>query len=832
MLVTDQAGRKRISRTNALGQLTDVWEVAPQDSATEPITFPGQTGLDSGYRTIYTYGLTGNLSTVSQGEQTRNFTHNSLARLTSSTTPESGVVTYQYDNNGNVTQKGDARNVLISYTYDSLNRVTQRSYSGETTYSTPTVTFEYDSEPHAKGKLTKIANSISTTQYSNFDIAGKALKSKQLTDGVDYEISYVFSLSGALIEEVYPNGRKVKNVLNNDGSLSLVESKKNASAGYWNYASNFSYAPSGAVVAVQLGNGHWESTNYNSRLQPTRIALGTTQNSTDLLKLDYNYGTTQNNGNVLNQQITVPTANGTPGFTASQNYSYDSLNRLYDAAETISGSQSWKQTFAYDRFGNRRFDTSSNRTTTLEANCAAAVCNPEINQANNRLIGTTFDSAGNTAVAGGTSQQYLHDGENKMVQVKDVSNTVLGVYYYDGEGKRVKKYVPGTGEVTIFVYDVSSKTIAEYSTQLAEDHQVSYLTSDSLGTPRINTNATGTVIARHDYHPFGEEISTPVRTPAIGYDSDEIRKRFTGYEHDNETELDFAEARYFHSEFGRFTTPDILLSSGVSISPITWNRYIYSLNNPLKFVDPSGFIVNVVGDWTDEPQTPRRVYIFVFLSSKEQSNSTTITETDRQTHKKKTTAINNPAPDFEKLKKMAAKGVEVVIKGIDATAEDFQNALQEENATVIFVGHGSGPRLINPDGTEGRFVARALLIGGNEGDDTRDYYDDSNQVEVKASTVALFGCDTTNITNLFKGAANIIAVDSGTDGQTTTAELASAAYTAASASIRGDSPDKVTAQANIKLRTSMGSHTIMFSGRKVPVSPSKYFNGDKVVKVP
>jgi hypothetical protein len=122
------------------------------------------------------------------------------------------------------------------------------------------------------------------------------------------------------ISENYPNGRKVKNVLDGNGDLSQVESKKNANSGYWQYAGGLAYAQSGAVTSLRLGNGRWESTQFNSRLQPTQIALGSTQNSTDLLKLNYSYGTTQNNGNVLSQQITVPTAGSNPGFVASQTY--------------------------------------------------------------------------------------------------------------------------------------------------------------------------------------------------------------------------------------------------------------------------------------------------------------------------------------------------------------------------------------------------------------------------------------------------------------------------------------------------------------------------------
>jgi len=39
---------------------------------------------------------------------------------------------------------------------------------------------------------------------------------------------------------------------------------------------------------------------------------------------------------------------------------------------------------------------------------------------------------------------------------------------------------------------------------------------------------------------------------------------------------------------GRFTSPDPLLTSGRPTAPQTWNRYTYSLNNPLVFIDPTG----------------------------------------------------------------------------------------------------------------------------------------------------------------------------------------------------------------------------------------------------
>jgi RHS repeat-associated protein len=559
--------------------------------------------------------------------------YDSLSRLKQATNPESGTILYTYDDNSNLATKTDARGVVATYSYDPLNRVVQRTYTAPSPapddyQATPDVDYFYDNVTNAKGKLTKVSSTVSTTEYTAFDILGRVTASRQTTDGGDpigYPMTYTYNLGGALVEQQYPSGRVVKNVLDANGDLSVVKSKKDANHQYWNYAQNFNYDAAGAVTSMELGNGRWESTVFNSRLQPTKIGLGTTVNATDLLQLDYTYNTpnvADNNGNVLSQTIMVPTVtvNGTTynGFTAVQTYGYDSLNRISQASEKPQGwtdctsdpTKCWTQAFKYDRYGNRNFDESL--TTTLVKDCAGAVCaadkkkyDPAVDTSNNRLKttdGYSFDDAGNTK-NDAQNRAFVYDGENKQTEVRDTTVTptqsdpdanLIGRYWYDGDGKRVKKYAPPTptspGETTVFVYDAAGKEIAEYSTNVepASTAKVNYLTSDHLGSPRINTDQSGEVISRHDYHPFGEEISTAQRDNHPEYAGDRIRKQFTGYERDEETELDFAQARMHNFHLGKFTSVDPIMSSAQPGDPQTWNRYMYSLNNPLNFVDPDG----------------------------------------------------------------------------------------------------------------------------------------------------------------------------------------------------------------------------------------------------
>lgn len=629
-VVTDQAGKKRRSLTNALGHLIRVDEPDENNSLG---------AIDTPYQpTAYTYDVLNNLVTVTQASsttaqcggaslcsQTRSFSYSSLSRLKSAANPESGTINYLYDSNGNLTSKTDARGVQTDYVYDKLNRITSRSYSTPSGtpsnyQASPNVTYSYRTTAPGIGALASVSTgtgaNASTTEYVTLDILGRVTRSKQTTDGVVYgddanPMTYSYNLSGALIEQQYPSGRKVRNELDASGNLALVESKKNASNQFWTYANRFSYNAAGALTSMQLGNGRWESTTFNSRLQPTQLALGKTQNATDLLDLDYSYGTTANNGNVMSQTITAPTAGATPGFTAVQNYSYDSLNRLNIASETLTpttGSpETWIQEFKYDRYGNRKFDEQT--TTTLPKECGTApnhvVCpddpkiNPSANPNNNKLIGYSFDAAGNTKLDA-ENRKFTYDSENKQVKVETVSGTTVtgtvGEYFYDGDGRRIKKRAYDTNDVlteeTIFVYDALGKLIGEYSNETAspQDANVAYLTSDHLGSPRINTDINGNIIARHDYLPFGEEIASSKRVSGIGYASDTVRKQFTGYERDRETELDFAQARMYSSTLGRFSTVDPMMASADVVNPQTFNRYVYVGNNPVNITDPSGMI--------------------------------------------------------------------------------------------------------------------------------------------------------------------------------------------------------------------------------------------------
>jgi RHS repeat-associated protein len=109
---------------------------------------------------------------------------------------------------------------------------------------------------------------------------------------------------------------------------------------------------------------------------------------------------------------------------------------------------------------------------------------------------------------------------------------------------------------------------------------VEYYHTDAIGNVRAITDASGNVIERHDYQPYGEEWLPQGGTQPL---------RFTGKERDAETELDYFGARYYGSKIGRFTTVDPVYTWQENlVDPQRWNRYAHARNNPLRYVDPDG----------------------------------------------------------------------------------------------------------------------------------------------------------------------------------------------------------------------------------------------------
>jgi RHS repeat-associated protein len=404
-------------------------------------------------------------------------------------------------------------------------------------------------------------------------------------------MSYGYNLAGLMVSETYPSQRQVTTSYDGAGRLSTVNGQK---AGELNksYAAGFSYTAAGAVSAMQMGNGLVEQTTFNARLQPVQIKLGTAASPSSVVQLDYGYGTTNNNGNLLSQTITAPKTTG-GSLVLTQTYGYDALNRLVSAGEN---GMAWQQTYDMDRFGNRAVRaTSYIPNPQLTPQSASLTDFSAFDQSSNRLSMTKYpqvlyDGAGNLK-RDQVGSAFTYDGENRQLTAS-VGGTSAS-YFYEGDGRRVKKVVGSV--TTVFVYNASGQMVAEYVNDPVPPPVggggTSYLTSDHLGSTRVVTRQDGSVKVRYDYLPYGEELPASIggRSQVSGYGSvDSTRQKFTAKERDVESSLDYFLARYYSGAQGRFTSADEPLAGQQEDDPQSWNLFAYARNNPLIYVDPAG----------------------------------------------------------------------------------------------------------------------------------------------------------------------------------------------------------------------------------------------------
>ncbi|NOT61489.1 MAG: RHS repeat-associated core domain-containing protein [Acidobacteria bacterium] len=469
-----------------------------------------------------------------------------------------------------------------------------------------------------------------------------------------------YNLAGQVKTITYPSGRTV--TMNYDNAGCLSEFKGTLGDGTLrNYAGNttepLQYSAAGQLIKERFGTNTplYHQMYFNNRQQLYNIQLGTNTTS-DInegvnknrgeLRLYYNAdylpnSGAQNNGNLYRAEHFVPLNDSVTSYIDSVSYyNYDALNRLVSVDELpiaywVNPAEGWlpqsySQRYKYDRWGNRQLN--------VVATWGIGINRKDFgkNDTNNRLTAPvgqsgmmTYDAAGNLTFDNYSTpipQCYEYDAENRLKNVKlnNCSNAVTHTYTYEADGKRTRRNVNGVE--TWLIYGLGSELVAEYpvgGTSNAPQKEYGYrggqllviydatesgdkrwqwLVTDHLGTPRMIADLSGSLtgMKRHDYLPFGEEIKagTGVRDASYGYATDKVRQKFTGYERDDETGLDFAQSRYYSSTQGRFTKPDVF--GGRLTNPQTLNLYAYVLNNPLKWNDPSGHMAQ-------EPKNPRKI---------------------------------------------------------------------------------------------------------------------------------------------------------------------------------------------------------------------------------
>ena len=132
-------------------------------------------------------------------------------------------------------------------------------------------------------------------------------------------------------------------------------------------------------------------------------------------------------------------------------------------------------------------------------------------------------------------------------------------------------------QLTLFIFLISVLSLIIALSNVTA-YEIFYYHSDSLGSPVAITDGNGSVVWRTDYKPFGQSLNEVSEDGVNNYQYNAKEKDDSG--------LFYYGARYYDADLGRFVTADTI--GGNIKTPQTLNRYVYTLNNPLKFIDPTG----------------------------------------------------------------------------------------------------------------------------------------------------------------------------------------------------------------------------------------------------
>ncbi len=225
----------------------------------------------------------------------------------------------------------------------------------------------------------------------------------------------------------------------------------------------------------------------------------------------------------------------------------------------------------------------------------------------------------------GVSWTHTYNAENRLASMTDGVTTWL--FSYDGDGTLVGQLVTDnvTATHTAFFmgggYEVISDGVTEtvrkyyalaaplaalgcaplrYARQtfgMSDNGVMKYLISDHLGSTVAITDITGNILAETRYaersgalrhfHVLDQVAEQPFGEPRADAGSlAGTDKTYTGQRDVPDTGLMDYRARHYSPWLGRFIQPDAIVPGAGNSQ--AWNRFTYGLNNPIKYLDPSG----------------------------------------------------------------------------------------------------------------------------------------------------------------------------------------------------------------------------------------------------
>ena len=200
---------------------------------------------------------------------------------------------------------------------------------------------------------------------------------------------------------------------------------------------------------------------------------------------------------------------------------------------------------------------------------------------------TDFDKARSVRM-GNDSICYAYGYDHQRIFMEEhFGNTVrtkhyVGMCEYVTEANGTKSWTYLTGPYGVFA-------VVEKQNGVQTPH---YVLKDNLGTWTTITNSSGTVEQRLSYDAWGSQRNPNTwanYTAGDSFDKPMFERGFTGHEHLTAFDLINMNGRMYDPVMSSFLSADRFVQNPMSAQG--FNRYAYCMNNPLRFVDPTGWLM-------------------------------------------------------------------------------------------------------------------------------------------------------------------------------------------------------------------------------------------------
>lgn len=564
-------------KTSVLDFSTRITKINTKNSLGQTIKVSDPTGdID------YTYYPTGLLHTTNALGQITTLTYDAAGNKATMTEPNSGTYTYKFSAFGELLEQTDAKGNITKIQYDGLGRPKTKNLNNDIT------TYKYNSATGTDGfGLIKEVRGHNGIYYTyQYDQLNRLEQETKLIDGNSYTSSLEYDSYSRVKTFTYPSDYKIDYLYTPEtGIFYKVEDHQTGNMLYETGEIN----QRGQLLNYALGNGLQTRKSYN-----TISGLIENINTGHIQNLAYTWD--HSLGNMLSRE------DKTSLQTLKETFGYDDLLK----SRLANWQVNTEELFEIDYKSNGNILTKSDVTingnivkghygyTSLgKPNAVISIDLPQPEYVNNNdrqdITYTAFNKVS-------TIVQYKNNYRYELdIDYGPANQRKKTVLYKDRGIAKTKYFVGGNYEVEYD--DFGNQRILHYLSAgdglfaiyewEGRHKKMYYIHKDHLGSYETITDEEGRVVEKLNFDPWGRRRNPDTWTFDNVPEETLFDRGFTSHEHLDVFGLVNMNGRVYDPWLGRMLSPDPILQAPANSQ--NYNRYTYAMNNPLKYIDPSGY---------------------------------------------------------------------------------------------------------------------------------------------------------------------------------------------------------------------------------------------------